>query len=325
MKAKKNTDREDLLADVAEMYYEEGKTQAEISRAIGMTRSAVSRILTEARQKGIVEIYVRRPVRFETDLENNLKKQFKLKNAYVISWQSDTRQNSLRNQLGRAAARVFSSLIKPKQVIGIAWGTTVGATIEAYSGDEYDEIKVVQLVGVLGSSRHAYSGQALVEQLALKLGGDGVYLYTPFMVDNADTARVLRNDHSVRESIAMGQNCDIALLGVGSTNPEYCSLFQGGHISEEDLNILQQEGAVGDVSGHYFDIDGNMSEVEFHQRLVGITKDDLFNIPFRVGVAGGIAKAEAILGAVSGGYLNALVTDSQTASRVLELADLSLA
>ncbi len=57
-------DRLELLADVAEMYYEEGKNQAEISGTFGITRSAISRILTEARQKGIVEITIHRKLKF---------------------------------------------------------------------------------------------------------------------------------------------------------------------------------------------------------------------------------------------------------------------
>jgi lsr operon transcriptional repressor len=40
-----------------------------------------------------------------------------------------------------------------------------------------------------------------------------------------------------------------------------------------------------------------------------------------LGVAGNIEKAEAVLGAVSGGFINSLVTDNQTAARVLELAE----
>ena len=50
MARKSDEDRNNLLADVAEMYFLEGKTQAEISKKVGVTRSMVSRMLTEARQ-----------------------------------------------------------------------------------------------------------------------------------------------------------------------------------------------------------------------------------------------------------------------------------
>ncbi|MGK3315230.1 sugar-binding domain-containing protein, partial [Escherichia coli] len=43
----------------------------------------------------------------------------------------------------------------------------------------------------------------------------------------------------------------------------------------------------------------------------------LKTIPVRVGVAGGENKAEAIAAAMKGGYINALVTDQDTAAAIL--------
>ena len=321
MKHKNYVDRLELLADVAELYYEEGKTQAEISETFGITRSAISRILTEARQKGVVEINIRRPLRYDTALERALIERFGLKNACVVTWQSNDRYDALKIRLGKAAARLLSDQINSSRIIGIAWGTTVSTTIDACESKDLSDLQIVQLVGALGSSMHTYSGQALVEQLARKVGGKGVYLYTPFIVDEADTARALTNTPSIQEALDVGRKCDAALVGIGSTKPEYCSLFQGGHISKDVLATLQQAGAVGDVSGHYFDIHGNTANLEFHQLMIGISKTDLLNIPARIAVAGNSAKADAIYAALSGGYVNILVSDSQTVTKVLELAD----
>lgn len=317
-KANKPKEREELLADVAEMYYQAGQTQSEISKKIGMTRSAISRMLTEARQKGIVEIQIHRPLRYHTDLEDQLVEKFNLRGAHVITWQNNQRYEDLKKRLGRAAARVLGEIIKPNHIIGIAWGTTVQATIDAYEAPQLERVRVVQLLGVLGSTRHAYSGQALVERMARKLGGEGIYLYTPFIVENENTAKFLRNDLSVREAISLGTQCDIALLGVGSTKPKYCSLFQGGHISRQDLTTIINSNAVGDVSGHYFDINGKLTDVDFHKRLMGISHEDLLNIPIRMGVAGIEEKAKAIFGALRGGFINMLITDNLTAIRILE-------
>ncbi len=319
-KADSKINREELLAEVAELYYQEGCTQAEISRKVGMTRSAISRMLTEARQKGIVEIHVHRPLQYHSDLETQLVKKFKLLAAHVVSWQNNNQYDQLQNRIGKAASRALNEIVQPNQIIGIAWGTTVQATIDAFEPKNVGNIRVVQLLGVLGSTRHAYSGQALVERLARKLDGEGIYLYTPFIVDDENTAKFLLNDRSVREAITLGRKCDIALLGVGSTKPEFCSLFQGGHISQHDLSTIIDSKAVGDVSGHYFDISGNLADVDFHKRLIGINIMDLRKIPIRLAVAGNPEKAEAILGALRGGYVNLLITDNQTAERVLQLA-----
>lgn len=318
-KHRRGEDREELLADVAEMYYDEGRTQDEIAATLGMTRSAISRMLSEARQKGIVEIHVRRPLRMDAQLESALVQRFGLRSAHVLIWKKPGSYEELRSRLGVVAAQVLTSLIAPDMVIGLPWGRTVSATIDALSVPEPVAVKVVQLVGVLGSGSHAYNAQALVERLARKLGGEGVYLYTPFIVDSEATVRALLNNQHIRQAIETGKRCNIALLGVGTTDPQYSSLYQGGHISLDQLEALRQAGAVGDVSGHHFDIYGRMPDIAFHSYLVGIARDDLLMIPIRLGVAGGDAKVRPILGALRGGYVNVLVTDGGTAAQVLAL------
>ena len=123
-KYRRGDERDELLADVAEMYYMEDLTQAEISRQIDMTRSAVSRMLTEARSKGIVEISVRRPLRFDSDLEAMLKERFGLQAAHVLAGQREADYDRLRRQLGLAAAGVLKELLRPRMSCGVAWGTT---------------------------------------------------------------------------------------------------------------------------------------------------------------------------------------------------------
>ena len=217
IKYRRGHDRDELLADVAEMYYEENLTQAEISRQIGMTRSSISRMLTEARQKGIVEISVHRPLRFDPELETALVERFNLLQARILLWQHNQGQyDRLRRRLGRVAAQLLSGLLKPEMVLGVAWGTTVSATIDALELFDPIPMKVVQLVGVLGSSSHAFNAQALVAMLASKVGGEGTYLYSPFIVENAETARSILNIPNVREAITLGRECDVALLGIGT-------------------------------------------------------------------------------------------------------------
>ncbi len=318
-KYRRGDQRDELLADVAEMYYIEDLTQAEISRQIDLTRSAVSRMLTEARNKGIVEINVRRPLRFDSDLEATFKKRFGLQAVHVLTGQRDSNYDKLRRQLGLAAASVLKDLLRPRMSCGVAWGTTVSATIEALDTRQSLQVQIVQLVGVLRSNSHAFNAQALVDIMASKLGGEGTYLYSPFIVENATTAHSIRNISDVHENLEIGKQCDIALMGIGTVlDPLYSSLYQGGHISLETLEQLRLDGAVGDVGGVHIDINGNPAGGDFNERMVGITGPDLLAIPTRLAVAGGVAKAAAILGALRGGYTNLLVTDSQTAQAVLE-------
>lgn len=317
---KKMTERDELLAFVAEQYYQEEKKQTEIAEMIDLTRSAVSRMLSEAREKGIVEITIHHPFQYDRELEDKLQSTFNLEHAAVVVFQDQPRYDDLRTRLGRAAARLLSSLIEPGDHIGLAWGTTVQAAIEAYEPKPIKDVTVVQLVGVLGSTRHSYSAQILVEQLAEKLNGEGRYLFAPFLVENQETANTLLKDPAVQQTVDAGRRCDVALMGVGSTKPAYCSLLQGGHIDTRELEAIREGGAVGDVTGLYYNLEGDLVDIPFHQHRMGLAWDDLLQITTRLGVAGSVEKAEAVLGALCGGYINSLVTDNLTAIRVLELA-----
>ena len=314
-----NAERDEILAFVAEKYYLEDHKQTDIAEMIGLTRSAVSRMLTEARDKGIVEIMVHHPFRYNHGLAKEMQRRFGLRHVTVVECINQPDYEDLRKQLGKAASRLLAELIKPGYQIGVAWGTTVQATIEAFEINPVPESKVVQLVGVLGSTRHSYSAQTLVERMAHKIDGEGFYLYSPFIVENEKTAASLLEDPIVEKAISIGRECDIALMGIGTTKPEYCSLYKGKHISLKELNTIRSASAVGDVCAIYFELDGSLAQVDFHQRRIGTSFTDLQKIDIRLAVAGNLEKAEAILGAIRGGFVNSLVTDNITALRVLEI------
>ncbi len=310
--------REEQLADVAEMYYQDGLTQAEISQRIGVTRSMVSRMLTEARRRGIIEIRVHRPLRFDHDLEQQLSEKFGLSRAVVATiWnEAPTR---LLAQLGTAAANVLKTHLRSKMILGMAWGTAIRATVDALEVEAPTPITIVQMVGAGDSRVKDFDGHALVQRLAQKLGGEGIYLYAPIMVEDAETARSLLSTNPIRETIELARRASVALLGVGSTDPRISTLYHSGYFSLDDIHALRADGAEGNVCGLHFTIDGKMTSLDFQSRLVTIDRDDLLAIPIRLGVAGGIGKAPAILGALRAGCLTELVTDNAAAREILLL------
>ena len=82
---------------------------------------------------------------------------------------------------------------------------------------------------------------------------------------------------------------------------------------------LHEQGAVGDVCARYYDSQGQVLDVELNHRVIGIKLHVLHEIECVIGVAGGLAKAEAILGALRGDYIKILVADDVAARKVLEL------
>jgi lsr operon transcriptional repressor len=111
---------------------------------------------------------------------------------------------------------------------------------------------------------------------------------------------------------------DYALVGVGTPTAD-ATIVHMGYLNAEDSRGLRERGVVGDILGQFFDASGNVVDLPIHDRRIGIELADLRGIPKVVGVAGGEHKAEAILGALHGGFLDVLVTNELAAIRLLEL------
>lgn len=321
MDKKLSDERAELLADVAEQYFIEGKTQADIAKMVGVTRSMVSRMLTEAKYAGIVKIQIQRPMGFNRDLQEQLKERFGLSRAFVLN-QHNIHSSKIKERLGLAGATALKQYLKPNSQLGISWGTTINAVVNAVDPEEFHEtesIIITQLLGALGSKDSNYDAHTVLAGLQRKFRCNAVYLNAPYIVENADIAQSFLNTKNVADGIDNARKTDVALLSVGSLDIATSSYFLAGYITTDDILDMVQAGAVGDVCGFQIDEFGNQVCEEFQSRVIGIGLEDYLNIPIRIGVAGGPSKVLPLLGGLRAGFLNVVVTDADTAQQLLEL------
>lgn len=316
-------DRRHLLAEVASLYYEQNLSQAEIAERLGLSRSNVSRLLAEARQEGIVEITIHYPWQGRPDLERRLVERFRLKDARVLQTGSYGYTQMVQG-LGVLAARYLESHLRDRMVLGISWSTGVYQVVNALRAARRLGVTVVQLTGAVGSVSPVLDGPDLARWLAQTLGGQYRYLHAPLLVESAEVRQALEQERAIRETLDLARRADIALVGIGSIQPALSTLLQTGLVDEDGLAAIAAMGAVGDICTYHYDIYGRIVPLELHQRIIGIDLVSLSRIPLVIGVAGGREKAEAILGALRGGYINCLVTDEVAAHEVLRLANQTL-
>ena len=84
------------------------------------------------------------------------------------------------------------------------------------------------------------------------------------------------------------------------------------------MQHMQDNGAVGDVCGRYFDLNGNLIDAEFYDRMISIDLDQLRNVKTVVAVAGGIEKTQAVLSSIKTGIYSVLIIDEMLAQNLLE-------
>lgn len=118
-----------ILVKVAQMYYDEGATQSEIAEKIGISRSLVSKVLTKAREEGIVEIIIHDDkIHQFRNLERKLERLYNLREVVCI--ESVGRESS-KKQLGEATSDYLQRVIKDGQIIGMSSGTTLNEVAKA--------------------------------------------------------------------------------------------------------------------------------------------------------------------------------------------------
>ena len=122
--------RQDLLMRVASLYYEYDYSQQEIAERLQISRSNISRLLKEAKQKGLVEIRIRKRIMTFPAMEHEFHERFGLEHAMIV----DGSDISYREQLsaaGQLAAWYLEETLRPRQVLAISWGTGVAAAVNA--------------------------------------------------------------------------------------------------------------------------------------------------------------------------------------------------
>ena len=312
--------RLELLARVASLYYDKKKTQQEIADEIGLTRSAISRVLSEAENRGIVEHIVHYPWRTSSELEVALTALFKLKQVHVLIRQNKNHEEMLQG-LGVLAAEYFTSVLPELKTVGITWGTGLYQMVLAFRPQSRPDMEVVQLIGGTGTERGSLIGPLLAPNLANCLGCTCRFLHAPLLMQNEVAKQMLLQDRMIRDTLDRAATCEVALVGIGSILPELNNAFKLGYLTRDELEQIRVDGIVGDVAGLHYNIEGQiLMDHWLNQRIVAISAASLAKIPEVIAVAGGASKGESIFAALRGGHVHTLITDDQAARRVLELA-----
>jgi len=304
-----------LMLRAARLYYEDYLTQQQISNELGVSRPTVSRLLTQARREGIVQITIVDPFAGSEDLERQLADTFGLRQAVVVAGE-DLSSELLRRRLGYATAEYLQRTLTAGSQLGIGWGRTLYSVVEALDARQGIDVRVFPLIGGLGQISPSFQVNDLARRLAEAFGGTWQPFYVPAFVSDPAALDTLLRLPDVETVLQAWPRLDIALVGIGHfALQRQSSMFFAGYIADRVVQELEQCGAVGDLCGRFFNAHGQQCLVE--PGVIGVSLEQLRALPHVIGVAAGEEKVAAILGALRGGCVNVLVTDTVTAKAVL--------
>jgi DNA-binding transcriptional regulator LsrR (DeoR family) len=301
-----------LTASVARRYYLDGRSKVDIAEEFGLSRFKVARLIDAARETGLVHIEIRQQGEIDVDLSARFQDRFQLRHAIVVDTPEDNAE-SLRQHLGRAAARLLAEIITPGDVLGLAWARSVSAMTRALP--RLPGTPVVQLTGALSLPGRPDTSVDVVREVAGASGGPAHVFYAPFTVPDAATARALRQQPEVARAFAQLPTVTKAVAGVGLWAPGESTLYDAS--SEADRRALVRLGVRADLSGVFVSEDGEPVLTELSDRMIGITAEQMRTIPEVIAIPYGAAKLPAVRAVLRSGLIRGIVTHTSLARAVL--------
>jgi len=302
-----------LAARICWHYFKEGQTQDVIAQRLKITRKRVNRILGEARESGLVQITIAGATGPCCELEARLVEKFYLRNAVVVP--APFGDDDVRDLIGAAAGHYISEHLPPAGTLGITWGGTIKVAAQNLRRRSGDGSRVVLLCGGLAESTaiNPYDNAAM---MARALGARCYYVTAPMFAQTEELRNALVSSEPVRSVLAMVAELDIALLSAVDLSEESKAL-EYGVISRETWQSLRDAGAVGDICGHYLDLDGQPVAHSLTKRVIHPTMSSLLQVPEHVLAAGGLQKIPIIRAAMRARLADVLITDEKAAIGLL--------
>jgi DNA-binding transcriptional regulator LsrR (DeoR family) len=297
----------------ARRYFLDGATKSEIAAELGISRFKVARLLDAARRDGIVRIEIGVPPHIDLELSSQLAQRHGLRGAIVVRT-IDGPDEFKREQLGRACAEVLTESLEANDVVGISWGRTLHSMVDHLT--RLPGCTVVQIVGSVPTLELNVNSMELVRRVAQCAGGPVYPLHVPILVDTPEMAAALRRDPHVNRTVAMFDRLTKAVVGIGVWTAAGSTVRAA--LPAELAAELDSAGAVADVCSAVLDADGReLRKASLLDRFIAINPDQLRAVPDVVAIAGGAAKAPAILAALRSGLVHRLITDEDAARLLL--------
>jgi DNA-binding transcriptional regulator LsrR (DeoR family) len=306
-----NLEKQKKLAYVARKYYIEDQKQSDIARDLGVSRPLISRMLSEARELGLVEITIHEPGAREARLLERLRLSSSIRGGVLV--EEGESSDATNRLLSQGAMELLRQLGVRR--LGVGWGYLIGQLVSwLEKNPQYNSTvtDICPLVGNASIPARNYQSNENVRLMAQQLGAAPHFLYLPALPDSLEEKQVLCSTEVYRQIYQQWEALDTALVNIGDypSSPDFASLVRYG-------SLLQQQRACGRMLIYYFNEEGCVipSEQDF---AIQIPIDLLKRCPNIIGVCSANTSAKALGGALKSGLFTHIAARSELIRTLLE-------
>jgi DNA-binding transcriptional regulator LsrR (DeoR family) len=254
---KKVVDDIRLMIKVCDMYYNQECSQQKIATELNLSRPTVSRLLSSARDQGVVRITISDldDIRY-WELEREIERSLGLVEVLITDSSEDADETN--DLIGKMAGRYIEKKIKNGNIVGVSMGRTLHQMVTHVRKPEASDVVFVPLIGGMGQLQTQLHANSIAEDLAQVYGGTFIPFHAPARVSSRKMRDELMKEESLAGAVNMMKHLDMALVGIGYPN-EYSSITATGYFDEGSIEELKKRKVAGDICMQFFDENGSTS------------------------------------------------------------------
>ncbi len=300
----------------ARLYYIDNLPQSEIARSLHVSQAKVSRLLTEARERGIVRISVADFDFRDSTLETKLVRHLGILSAIVVRTAAAENNGEQRKIVAHLVARAIADSINANHTVAVSGGRTLCEVARHLPSSHKNGVTVLPAMGSVRAQIGTVDAVEVARTIANHCGASVVMLNSPaFLPDKKtrDTFLALEQIRSVRSRLSQA---NLALVGIGTLSNSV--FIENKLLTKAHVEELHDAGVVGEICGRFFDKNGTECDTKWRDRVVSIEFSQLRRIPNVTAIVLGEDRVQAIRAAAAGQLIKSLVTDERTAMALLD-------
>lgn len=298
---------DELVKRVAWMYYEDELNQQEIAEKLKLSRAKVLRLLKESRESGFVKITLSSASGLFREMEDAICRASGLRECLIVPAGEDVILST-----AKGVAYRFAEALRSCKSVGVGGGRT----LELFAGELKPPETVVtqEIVALSGNTKpnFACDPNHMASILATKLPSRYFQIWAPAKTTTREAALLLRQNPAISSILEKAYNVELSIVGIGDMKSS--SYVRHGFLDESEMAVLTRGGAVGEILGCFFNMDGEPVGTSVSECNIAVS------MPmkgFVIGVAGGPDKVRPIVGAIRAGWISGLITDEVTANTII--------
>ena len=243
-------------------------------------------------------------------LQDRVREKLGIKRVILVPGSCDE-NGSLLKDVTRYGCEYFLGILKDGDIVSITGGSTMLEFSNVIKTDKrYPNSTIVPARGSMGTDVEMQSNN-IVASISKKLHSNCKLLHIPDELDES-AMKTLSQVPEIKTTLEYIKRTDILVFSIGRADV----MAKRRKLPEDKVDEILSKNAVGEAFGYYFNKDG---EIVYKLNTVGIDLETVKQVKETIAIFAGTEKVEALL-AISNMHKNmVLVTDEESAYKILSL------